>query len=130
MAIDAAGTIYLTNGSFANGLLISLNPDLTERWRVGVPNVNTSGPVLGQNGTLVVCGVGNNVTAYRTASTCYANCDQSTAPPILNVNDFICFQTQFAAGNSYANCDQSTAPPTLNVNDFVCFQTRFAAGCP
>jgi hypothetical protein len=64
------------------------------------------------------------------AASCYANCDNSTTAPILNVNDFICFQTHFAAGDSYANCDLSTAPPILNVNDFVCFQTRFAAGCP
>jgi hypothetical protein len=61
---------------------------------------------------------------------CYANCDGSTASPILNVNDFICFQNHFAAGDPYANCDQSTTPPVLNVNDFICFQARFAAGCP
>jgi hypothetical protein len=30
----------------------------------------------------------------------------------------------------YANCDGGTTPPILNVNDFVCFQQRFAAGCP
>ena len=60
---------------------------------------------------------------------CYPNCDGSTAAPVLNVNDFICFQSRFAAGDSYANCDGSTIPPVLNVNDFVCFQTRFAAGC-
>ena len=29
---------------------------------------------------------------------CYANCDGSTSQPILNVNDFICFQAKFAAG--------------------------------
>jgi hypothetical protein len=61
---------------------------------------------------------------------CYANCDASTVSPILNVNDFICFQTKFAAGDPAANCDGSTAPPTLNVNDFICFQTAYAAGCP
>jgi hypothetical protein len=61
---------------------------------------------------------------------CYANCDGSTTPPILNVNDFICFQQRYAAGDSYANCDGSTAPPVLNVNDFICFQSKFAAGCP
>ena len=60
---------------------------------------------------------------------CYPNCDNSTTPPILNVNDFICFQSKFAAGDTYANCDNSTAPPILNVNDFICFQTKFAAGC-
>jgi hypothetical protein len=63
------------------------------------------------------------------ASTCYANCDNSTTIPFLNVNDFICFQSSFAAGNSYANCDNSTTPPVLNVNDFICFQSAFAAGC-
>ena len=58
---------------------------------------------------------------------CYANCDGSTNSPVLNVNDFICFQSRFAAAEPYADCDQSG---TLNVNDFICFQGRFAAGCP
>ena len=58
------------------------------------------------------------------------NCDGSTTAPILNVNDFICFNNRFAAGESYANCDASTAPPVLNVNDFICFNNRFATGCP
>jgi hypothetical protein len=59
----------------------------------------------------------------------FANCDGSSIPPVLNVNDFVCFQSRFAAGHSSANCDHSTAPPVLNVNDFVCFISRFAAGC-
>jgi hypothetical protein len=60
---------------------------------------------------------------------CYANCDQSTDPPVLNVADFSCFITRFAAGDPYANCDGSTIAPILNVGDFSCFLTRFAAGC-
>jgi hypothetical protein len=64
------------------------------------------------------------------ASACYANCDGSTLIPVLTVNDFICFQSRFAAGDPYANCDGSTTAPVLNVNDFVCFQAAFAAGCP
>ncbi len=64
------------------------------------------------------------------APPCYANCDGSTSIPVLTVNDFICFQSQFASGASYANCDGSTTAPTLTVNDFICFQSRFAAGCP
>ncbi len=63
------------------------------------------------------------------APACYANCDQSTTPPVLNVADFTCFLQRFAAGESYANCDQSTAPPTLNVADFTCFLQSFAGGC-
>jgi hypothetical protein len=61
---------------------------------------------------------------------CYANCDNSTTAPILNVGDFTCFLQRFAAGDSYANCDNSTTAPVLNVGDFTCFLQRFAAGCP
>jgi hypothetical protein len=64
------------------------------------------------------------------ARICYANCDGSTTAPVLNVNDFICFQQKFAAGDPVANCDRSTAAPVLNVNDFICFQQKFASGCP
>jgi hypothetical protein len=60
---------------------------------------------------------------------CYANCDGSTAEPVLNVNDFVCFQAKYAAGDPGANCDDSTVQPILNVSDFICFQTKFAAGC-
>jgi hypothetical protein len=60
---------------------------------------------------------------------CYANCDGSTALPVLNVNDFLCFQSRFAAADPYANCDGSSVPPVLNVNDFLCFMGEFAAGC-
>lgn len=66
----------------------------------------------------------------ETPAWCYANCDQSTVAPTLNVNDFLCFQSAFASGSAYANCDGSTAEPILNVNDFLCFQSQFAAGCP
>jgi hypothetical protein len=63
------------------------------------------------------------------AALCYANCDSSTAPPVLNVGDFICFQQRFVAGDAWADCDP-TGVPGLNVLDLVCFQRRFAAGCP
>jgi hypothetical protein len=70
---------------------------------------------------------------------CYANCDNSTTPPILNVEDFTCFVNEFAAGlqlppeqqvGHYANCDGSTTAPVLNVEDFTCFINKFAQGCP
>jgi hypothetical protein len=71
--------------------------------------------------------------------TCYANCDSSTTQPVLNVEDFVCFINEFAAGlalaphlqiNHYANCDNSTTDPVLNVEDFICFIDAFAQGCP
>jgi hypothetical protein len=64
-----------------------------------------------------------------TRPVCYANCDYSTNAPALDVNDFVCFQSKFAAGDGYANCDGSSLAPTLNVADFICFMTKFAGGC-
>jgi uncharacterized membrane protein len=64
--------------------------------------------------------------AHLSGTSCYPNCDHSVSSPSLNVNDFVCFQSSFAAGDPYADCDQNSA---LNVNDFVCFQAAFAAGC-
>ena len=61
---------------------------------------------------------------------CYANCDNSTITPILNVQDFACFLNRFASADPYANCDQSTTSPVLNVQDFACFLNAFATGCP
>jgi len=70
------------------------------------------------------------ITGLICPTTCYANCDGSSNPPILNVNDFVCFQNLYAAGSAAANCDGSTTAPVLNVNDFICFQNLYAAGCP
>jgi hypothetical protein len=58
---------------------------------------------------------------------CYANCDLSSATPLLTANDFQCFLNKFAAADPYANCDGVGG---LTANDFQCFLNRFAAGCP
>jgi hypothetical protein len=69
---------------------------------------------------------------------CYANCDQSTVAPVLNVDDFTCFINAYAGAQflpheqqvqHYANCDGSTFAPVLNVDDFTCFINRYAQGC-
>jgi glucose/arabinose dehydrogenase len=68
---------------------------------------------------------------FKIVPRCAANCDGSTASPILNVNDFQCFLNKFASGDPYANCDGSTIAPVLNVNDFICFQNLYAtSSCP
>jgi hypothetical protein len=72
------------------------------------------------------------------APPCYANCDQSTAQPVLNIDDFTCFVNEFARAQglphaqqvtSYANCDGSTSAPVLNIEDFNCFMNAFSNGC-
>lgn len=67
MAIDAEGTIFLTNGSFAAGRVFSFDADLTSRWSQPLNGVNIGGPALGQDGILIVCGTGTDVRAYDTA---------------------------------------------------------------
>ena len=109
--IDGGGATYLTGGAFSLGST------------AGQPD---AGLLAGGDYEL---GGGFWYGALPNAP-CYANCDQSTLSPILNVLDFICFQNKFAAGDTYANCDQSTLPPVLNVNDFSCFMNAYAAGCP
>lgn len=75
---------------------------------------------------------------------CYANCDGSTASPVLNIADFTCFLEQFAQGMSlpfnstwqayhYANCADGVIPchhNCLEISDFTCFLQTFALGCP
>jgi hypothetical protein len=89
-------------------------------------NTTTLGTVIARN--TGITSLQDNVF-FVPANTCYANCDSSTTAPVLNVNDFVCFQARFAAGDLYANCDNSTTPPVLNVNDFMCYMTKYAAGC-
>jgi hypothetical protein len=64
------------------------------------------------------------------AAPCYANCDRSTAAPVLNVGDFLCFMSAFSSQAPYANCDHSTTAPAMNIADFLCFMSQFATGCP
>lgn len=60
---------------------------------------------------------------------CYANCDGSTTPPVVNVLDYACFLNSYAAGDRSANCDGSTVVPVLDMNDFAWFLNAYATGC-
>jgi outer membrane protein assembly factor BamB len=65
MAIGADGIVYLTNGGFSQGALYSFDADLSTRWILPVNNVNIGGPAIGLDGTLIVCGTGDDVRAFR-----------------------------------------------------------------
>lgn len=73
---------------------------------------------------------GNNSSNAVSLGVCYANCDCSNTPPVVNVGDFLCFVQKFQTNDPAANCDGSTTVPTLNIADFTCFLQQFAAGCP
>jgi trimeric autotransporter adhesin len=109
-------------------------------------NDPTGEPVLWTGGQYTAIGgqTANRIARFKCDApppppACYANCDGSITPPILNVEDFTCFINEFAAASQlpheqqlthYANCDQSITPPVLNVEDFTCFINKFAQGCP
>ena len=78
----------------------------------------------------VIVNAADVVLRLASIAPCYANCDGSSAAPVLNVADFICFQNKYAAGSTQANCDNSTIAPILNIGDFVCFMNKYSAGCP
>jgi outer membrane protein assembly factor BamB len=65
IAIDARGTVFVTNGGFDEGEFHSFNADLTERWTVPLYRVNLGGPAVGPGGIVIVCGVGDDVRAYK-----------------------------------------------------------------
>ena len=62
---------------------------------------------------------------------CYADCDTSTGPGVLDIFDFLCFGNRFSAGDPYAcDCDTSTGLGVCDIFDFLCFGNAFNAGCP
>ncbi len=62
MAIGADDTIYLSTGE----LLVSLNADLTENWRID-DWVDIGSPSLGQDGVLVVSSGNTDLRAFQTS---------------------------------------------------------------
>jgi outer membrane protein assembly factor BamB len=65
ITIDATGKVYVTNGGFSNGNFYSFNADLSLRWQSSMPNVFIGGPIIGWEGTLVLCGTGMDIRAYK-----------------------------------------------------------------
>ena len=58
MAVDGSGRLYVSS----DDTVYSFNPDLSLRWKEYVQGV--SGPALGYDGTLAICGRGTDIRAY------------------------------------------------------------------
>ncbi|MFN0131438.1 MAG: immunoglobulin domain-containing protein [Phycisphaerales bacterium] len=137
-------SVVVQSGAAATFAVTTSSAGVSYQWRMDgalIPGANAAiyaipvvGPsdVGGYSCLLVnACGQTVSATAQLTiGNVCYANCNGSTTPPVLNILDYVCFVDAFAMGRPYANCDGSTVPPVFNVADFVCFQNRFNAGCP
>jgi serine protease AprX len=107
--VDVVENVFIQNPAAGNWTVEVIASEIVQDARV-------ESPALDADFALVVTGV-----------SCYANCDGSTAPPVLNANDFTCFLNKFAAGDPYANCDGNMP---LTANDFVCYLNRYAEPCP
>ncbi|MFN0131405.1 MAG: hypothetical protein ACKVW3_02550 [Phycisphaerales bacterium] len=137
---DHPGTLMLTFAAGYSQWMIG--------WQVNQANSVTlwGGPQLPSSGDLPAGVIGSNFKIMpgnanlHGMGLCYtANCDQSTVPPVLNINDFFCFANKYAEAEalpyaqqltSYANCDGSTTVPVLTVNDYNCFLLAFSTPCP
>lgn len=84
MAIDAMGTVYLTNGGFSNGGVFAFDASLNLLWTESITNVNVGGPALGPDGIMVVCGVGTDVRAYQTNDRLTLNAPEPGEPGTIN----------------------------------------------
>lgn len=84
-----------------------------------------SASAITPDGTAMIGG-GNHGpwVAYLPRPPCYSDCDQSGS---LDIDDFICFQMLYAAGDPGADCDSSGE---LEVSDFLCFHSTFGHNCP
>jgi hypothetical protein len=129
----------LRNDHVGTQLAFSPGPTFTYGGRTPLLVVNGDVDLNSQIDLIAITSGGTDVPDYQTQvnpnrfcfhPACYANCDASVTPPVLNVQDFICFINRFHSGDPRANCDCSTALPILNVQDFTCFINAFTAGCP
>ena len=75
----------------------------------------------------IVCGDdGLNGSARE----CYPDFDASTGVGVLDIFDYLAFQSLFLErGLQACDCDTSTGPGVCDMFDFICFQAAFAAGC-
>jgi hypothetical protein len=142
---DGSGPALYVAGYFANAGFVPANNIAKwngQRWSAVLPGIgfqvydfasfnDRRGPSLFAAGTFTTAGGGYapSVVQLVGCPNCYANCDASSAPPLLNINDFLCFLNAFARRDPYANCDLSSASPALNVNDFQCVLNAYASGC-
>lgn len=73
----------------------------------------------------------SNGSPCPSGNECYADCDGTTGQGVLDLFDFLCFQSSFVNGEAYAcDCDETTGQGVCDLFDFLCFQSSFVAGCP
>jgi outer membrane protein assembly factor BamB len=123
MAVDANGTLFVSNGAFSDGNIKAMPSDLSSvLWSANVTNINIGGPAIADDGTLVVAGNGTQLRAYKSAG-CPADFDGSG---FVDTDDFDAFVAAFEAGTDDADFDGSGF---VDTDDFDAFVGAFEGGC-
>ncbi len=65
LSVGSDGTVYATNGGYADGALFAFTPNLSVIWVESIPNVSTSNPALGGDCELAIAGSGTMLKVYR-----------------------------------------------------------------
>ncbi|MBI5864085.1 MAG: hypothetical protein HZB38_06210 [Planctomycetes bacterium] len=126
MAVDREGRLFLCNGSFTNGRFYSFNPELSLRWSVPVANSNVGSPAIGCDGTLVICGVGTDVRAYRTAR-CEGDLDLDGA---IGLSDLATLLSNFGTPRDAGSLDgDSDCDGDVDLSDLAVLLARFGSTC-
>jgi len=122
MAADRDGRVFFSNGSFDDGRFYSFNADLTPRWDVPVENINIGAPAIGRDGTLIVCGIGSDVRAYRTQR-CEADYN---GDGVVDTRDVLAFLNAWGAGDAGADVN---GDGVIDTRDVIAFLNLWTAGC-
>jgi len=122
MAADLDGRVFFSNGSFNDGRFYSFDADLSHRWDVAVRNINIGAPAIGRDGTLIVCGVGTDVRAYRTPR-CLADFN---GDGVVDTRDVLAFLNAWAAGDPRADIN---GDGVIDTRDVLAFLNLWTAGC-
>jgi sugar lactone lactonase YvrE len=122
-AIDANGTVYISNGwgssPATDGRLWVFSPNLaTNYFTINLDRQNQGGPALGGAGTLVMT---DRQGVHAWSADCPPDWNGDT---VVNSQDFIAFLNDFVAGNADYNGDTNT-----DSQDFIAFLNDFVAGC-
>ena len=121
---DTSGTMLKIRQFDSLGLGLRLGLAMDDQGNAhitGMIAANPGGPPLGSF----------DVYVMKIEQGCYADCDNSATPRVLDVGDFLCFQRMFVQRDPYAcNCEVSTGFGVCDIFDFLCFQNAFVTGCP
>ncbi len=128
IVIDAAGRIYvsaLSNAVYVKDPVNGFSILTSSATNAAVTNPHLM--TLSPSGQLLVCCY-NSSTVQRIDRLTGASLG-SLLSGLNGLSSTISIVYMPTTAPCYVNCDNSTANPILNANDFQCFLNKFAAGC-